>query len=160
MQLLTAKLYDPGTADSKSTAVLQVMTAMDTTNLRLSFNVPPHGNVFVRLRGVVHGSTSMPTILLGVMNGGTVVGRVAPHVLFIGSATAQLPVEAKFVVSGLSPGPVTWDAAYGVEVTVASTAIKYGGLDDVTSNNAFGGFSFEVWDPAPITESSRPTGRP
>ena len=56
---------------------------------------------------------------------------------------------ADFVIPGLTPGPAVWDAAYAVEVVVASTGLKYGGPNNATANDAFGGFSFEIYDPKP-----------
>jgi hypothetical protein len=149
MACLDAKLYDPAVAVTKSTAALLAMTALDTTNLRASFIVPPSGRVLVRIQCTVHGATTMPSILLGVLEGAAVVARVSP----IGGlkntavATAQVTQEASFVVSGLTPGQQkTWDAAYGVEVVVASTGIKYGGPNNTTTNDAFGALLFEVWE--------------
>jgi len=144
--LLGAKMYDPTTAVSKVTTAALAMTALDTTNLRITFTAPASGKVMVKLRGVLHGATTYPQILLGVMSGAAIVGRSAP----IGAlkttavATAQLAVEAQFIVTGLS-GSQTWDAAYGVETLVASTGLKYGGPNNATTNDAFGGFLFEVW---------------
>jgi hypothetical protein len=57
--------------------------------------------------------------------------------------------EAVFLVNGLTPGQeYVADAAYGVETGVAATGIKYGGPNDTTANNAFGGVIFEIWNPA------------
>lgn len=149
MGLLAAANYDPGTAATASTAALLAMTAIDTTNLRLSFTVPANGAVLVRLRGTVHGATTFPQIMLGILEGATVKARVVPLGALKNTAvaTAQLTQEALFVVPGLTPGAtLTWDAAYGVEVAIASTGIKYGGPDNTTTNDAFGGFVFEIWD--------------
>ena len=149
MSLLGARLYDPPVAVTKSTAAALAMTALDTTNLRISFTVPANGSVMVRLCGTVHGALTFPQILLGVMEGATVKGRVAPHADIGGTALATTMVncEALFVVTGLTPGAsLTWDAAYGVETLVASTGLKYGGGNDATANNAFGGFAYEIWD--------------
>lgn len=153
MNLLAAALYDPAVAVNKVTTAALAMTALDTTNLRLVFTVPPSGRVRVRLVGVIHGATTFPSILLGVMNGAAVVGRVAP-VQSLGNtavATALVTVEADFVVTGLTPGTsTTWDAAYGVETLVASTGLKYGGPNNTTANDAFGAFLFEIWDVSPV----------
>lgn len=152
MNLLAAKLYDPSTAVSKATTAALAMTALDTTNLRLAITVPAHGMVRFRLMAVVHGATTFPSILLGVMNGSTVLGRVAP-VQSLGNtavATALVNVEADFIVTGLTPGAMNVDAAYGVETVVASTGLKYGGPNNTTANDAFGGFCFEAWDPQPM----------
>lgn len=157
MNLLAAKLYDPAVAVTKATSSLLAMSALDTTNLRLTFTVPAHGMVAVRLAGVVHGATTFPSVLLGVMNGSTVVGRVA-SIQRLGNtavATAMVSVVAEFVVTGLTPGSVSWDAAYGVETAIASTGIKYGGPNNTTANDAFGGFGFEVYDPQPLATASQ-----
>jgi hypothetical protein len=149
MACLGAKAYDPTTAVTKNTTAAIAMTALDTTNLRIVFNVPASGRVMVRLQGVIHGATTMPTILLGVMEGSAVIKRVSP----IGGlkntavATAHVTQEASFVIEGLTPSQQkTWDAAYGVETLVAATGLKYGGPDNTTANDAFGAFIFEIWE--------------
>jgi hypothetical protein len=145
---LAAVHYDPAVAVNKATTSLLALTALDTTNLRLTFTVPASGRVLVRLKGQVHGATTMPSILLGVLEGAAVIGRAAPIGGLVNTAvaTARVAQEVTFVVSGLTPGASkTWDAAYAVDVVVAATGLKYGGPDDTTTNNAFGGFAFEVW---------------
>jgi hypothetical protein len=148
MPLLAGTLYDPAAAVSKATTSTLAMTALDTTNLRLTFTAPASGRVLVRLQGTLHGATTFPQIQLGVLEGATVKGRVTPAGLMNGnlSATSFLTVEGLFVVTGLTAGAsLTWDAAYGVETVVASTGLKYGGPNNTTANDAFGGFAFEVW---------------
>lgn len=147
MALLAGVHYDPAAAVTKATTAGQAMTAMDTTNLRLTFTVPASGKVLVRLCGTIHGATTFPQILLGVLEGATVKGRCSP---MLGggnlAATTLMKAESVFLVTGLTPSAsLTWDAAWGVETGVAATGIKYGGANDTTVNNAFGGFSFEVW---------------
>jgi hypothetical protein len=148
-KLIASTLYDPAVAVVQSTAAALAMTALDTTNLRHTFTVPASGRVLVRLRGVVHGATTFPQILLGVMNGSTVVGR--DHATggnkTTAVATTQMAQESMFVVDGLTPAAsLTWDAAYAVETVVSSTGLKYGGPNDATTNNAFGGFLYEIWE--------------
>lgn len=156
MNLLGAALYDPtgGAAVTKATTSLLAMTALDTTNLRIAFTVPAHGIVHVKLAGVHHGSTTTAQVLLGVLEGSTLRGRMAasPNLLQTAIATTQIKLEAEYTITGLTPGAaVNWDAAYGVEiVSSAGGAIKYGGPNDTTTNNAMGGFRFEVWDPRPM----------
>lgn len=148
MGLLAGTFYDPAAAVTKATSALLAMTAMDTTNLRLSFTVPNNGRVMVRIAGVLHGAATFPQILLGVLEGTTVRGRSAP-ILGGGNlaATTLMLAESVFLVTGLTPGAsLTWDAAYGVETIVASTGIKYGGPNNTTTNDAFGGFAFEIWE--------------
>ena len=150
MNLLAAILYDPAVAGSASTASLLAMTAIDTTNLRHTFTVPAHGKVFVRMAGTVHGGAGASMLLFGILDGSTVKARVPLQKdTFTIGGVAWMRFGAEFTISGLTPGEVTWDAAYGVENAVASSAIKYGGPDDTTGANAFGGFLFEVWDPQP-----------
>lgn len=148
MRLLAGTFYDPAIAVSKSTASAIAMTALDTTNLRLTFNAPQNGIVRINLAGVLHGATTMPQILLGVMAGAIVRGRQAPNIGASNiAATSLVQVNADFLVTGLVAGAqITWDAAYGVETAVASTGLKYGGPDNATANNAFGGFTFMIWD--------------
>lgn len=153
MNLLAGKLYDPATSVNKVTTALLALTALDTTNLRLAFVVPPSGMVYVRMEGSLHGATTFPQIMLGVLEGSTVKGRVRPKSILGGTAlaTTLVDVEALFVVTGLTPGAsLTWDAAYGVETIVAATGLKYGGPNNTTANDAFGGFAFEIWDPCPL----------
>lgn len=151
MKLLAGVAYDPATSVSKSTAALLALTALDTTNLRLSgWAVPAGGKVLVRMEGTLHGATTFPQIMLGVLEGSTVRGRRAP---MMGggnlAATTLLCVEAMFIVSGLTPGATpAWDAAYGVETVVASTGLKYGGPNNTTANDNFGAFCFEIYDPS------------
>lgn len=147
--LLGAKLYDPASAVSKSCASRIAMTALDTSNLRITFTAPPSGNVLVRLRTNLSGATTMPTILLGVLDGATVKGRQSPLGGLLGTAlaTTNVPHDATFVVTGLTAGTsYTWDAAYGVEILLASTNIHYGGPDNGTANDAWGAFQYEIWD--------------
>lgn len=155
MGLLAAKLYDPTTAVSKSTAALLAMTALDTTNLRVTFTVPASGNVLVRIQGTVTGGSATPwwpSILLGVMEGATIRGRTAPGGLPQGVTAAvgtYLTVESQFVVPGMTAGAsLTWDAAYGVETLATGSGLKYGGPNNsTTASDGFGAFVFEVWDP-------------
>lgn len=126
------------------------MTALDTTNLRLTFTAPSNGSVLVRMRCVLFGATTVPQILLGVLDGSTVKARQAPIFasgIQASSATAHYGCTATMVITGLTAGTsYTWDAAYGVEVVVAGTNIKYGGPNDNTTSNAWGAFVYEIWD--------------
>ncbi len=152
MNLLGAILYDPSTAVNKVTTAAIAMTAIDTTNLRLAITVPAHGKVLFRLGACLHGATTFPSIMLGVMNGAGIVGRVAPLQVLGNTAvaTALVAVVADFIATGLTPGALNADAAYGVETLVASTGLKYGGPNNTTANDAWGAFFFEAWDPIPL----------
>lgn len=149
MACLGAVAYDPGTAVAKATTANLAMTAFDTTNARITFNAPQSGRVLVRIRCTLSGSTTFPQVLLGVLDGSTVMGRVAPMGALPGTAasTTNMTIEGLFTVGGLTPSSsYTYDAAYGVETAVASTNIRYGGPNDTTSNNAWGALVFEIWD--------------
>lgn len=147
--MLAGVAYDPSTAVNKATTALLAMTALDTVNLRLSFNAPSTGRVLVRLSGTLHGASTYPQVLLGVLSGSTVMARMSPAGMLNGTAGTgnYLTIEALIPVTGLTPGAAqTWDAAYGVEALVASTGLKYGGPNNsTTANDAFGAFIFEVW---------------
>jgi hypothetical protein len=156
VNLLAAKLYDPAVAVSKATSALLAMTAFDTVNLRLAIIVPAHGMVRFVLMVTLTGATTFPVVFLGVMNGATVLGRVTPTD-FAGTASAAtqaVPCRAEFVVTGLAPGAMNVDAAYGVEVLLAATNFKYGGPNNAVTNDAWGAFQFEAWDPQPQTANS------
>lgn len=146
---LVAINYDPAVAVTKSTAALLAMTAIDTTNLRATFVAPASGKVLIRLHVTVTGATTMPTILLGVLDGSTVRLRASPTggLKNTALATALVDQEIIGVIAGLTPTTTyNFDAAYGVETLVASTGIKYGGPNNATANDAFGAIQFEVWE--------------
>lgn len=147
MACLGAVAYDPSTAVTKGTAA-SAMAAFDTTNARITFTVPASGKVLVRIQCVVHGATTFSSILLGVLEGSTVKGRVCPNggLKNTALATAMVTQEASFVVTGLTPSAqLTWDAAWGIETFVASSLIKYGGPNNSTANDAFGALVYEIW---------------
>ncbi len=154
MKLLAGTCYDPtgGAVVSAATSSLLAMTALDTTNLRLTFTVPSNGSVMIRMRTTIFGATTVPQILLGVLdhsNSDVVKARVAPLVPgnSQSSATGLTPYSALMIVTGLTAGTsLVYDAAYGVEVVVAATAIQYGGPDNTTVADAAGGFAYEIWD--------------
>lgn len=151
MNLLNAILYDPATVATHNTTALLAMTAFDTTNLRLNVVVPSHGFVRFRIAFQITGATTFPQVHAGVMNGSTVVARVTPVCVVNGTAvaTTRMACVADFVVGGLTPGSTNFDAAYGVDLVIASTSIKYGGPDNTTATDAYGAFVFEAYDPQP-----------
>lgn len=151
MKLLAGTNYDPAGAVTKAASSLLAMTAIDTTNLRLTFTVPSNGSVLVRMRGVMGGAASTAMVLFGVLdhtNSDVVKVRIAPLCGKGASSTNQATaLHASFVITGLTPGAsLTYDAAYSVEVAVGSCVLRYGGANDTTVSNSGGGFAFEVWD--------------
>lgn len=148
MTLLGAKIYDPAVAVAKTLASpAMVMTAIDTTNLRITFTAPASGNVLVVMQCAVSGATIWAQPLLGILQSSTVIARVAP-VQVPGNAggfgTARMLCDATFEVTGLS-GSVTWDAAYGSEVVVTTSAIHYGGPNDAAGADAWGAFRYAIY---------------
>ncbi len=149
MKLLAGKNYDfLTTRVVKATSSLLAMTAFDTSNLRLTFTAPSNGVVLVRMQTTLGGAATGAQVLLGVLDGATVKARQTPitfHIPSSGSGTSA--ASANFLVGGLTGGQsYTWDAAYGVEFAVAGTQFAYGGLDDTTGGNQFGGFRYEIYD--------------
>lgn len=147
MACLGTVVYDPAVAVTKSTAAALAMTAIDTVNARITFNAPASLKVLVRIRCQIHGAATFPSVLLGVLEGATVVARGAPIGGLVNTAVATAIVPLEFTaVLAVTAGSHTFDAAYGVETLVASTGIKYGGPNNTTANDAFGAFIFEVWE--------------
>lgn len=147
-QLLASTLYDPATAVVVPSNTLNAMTAFDTANLRLTFTAPTSGNVFVRLRvAAICGSISnQPVVLMGILDGSTVRVRTAPVGVMKAPGT-NLPVsyEARGVVTGLNGNTIyTWDAAYSLKQTLTAS-LNYGGPNDSSGNDAWGGFLYEIW---------------
>jgi hypothetical protein len=153
MNLLGAVNYDPSSSVTKSMASLLAMTAFDTTNLRVTATVPASGKVFCRMRVGFAASAATFRTLFGVMNGASVLARQIP------ALTQPLTggsLYAEFVIVGLTPGAsVNFDAAYSVEVVLAASTLNYGGPDNTTTNDAWGGFCFEIWDPQPQTTTGQ-----
>lgn len=148
--ILGAINYDPGTAVAKAVTGNVAMTALDTTNLRISFTVPASGQVAVRLRSMCSGGTGTPVVNLGILESATVKFRQVAwlHNNQFGSqaSTTFFVIEAMGVVSGLTPSAsLTWDAAYGTEAGNTSMNLRYGGPNDTTADNAYGGFTYEIW---------------
>lgn len=156
MNLLGAILYDPAVAVTKVATSSIGITAIDTTNLRLTVTVPSHGYLRVLMScgmagQLLGGFWNYPTVMLGVLEGSTVRARMYPATLPspANGTTTSTGVMADFVIPGLTPGPITLDAAYGVEGS-ASGGISYGGPNNGTSNDAWGAFSFAIYDPISV----------
>ena len=145
--LLAGTFYDPTTSATKATTSLLAMTASDTTNLRLTFTAPASGNVFWRIRAQIHGSTTYGATLLGILESTTVVARDAPMMILpeTSLATTCIPIESSGVVTGVSSGSHTWDAAYAVQVVAGAGGIKWGGPNNTTTDDCYGGVAFELW---------------
>jgi hypothetical protein len=151
--LLAAAHYDPSTAASVSAAVSTVMAALDTTNLRLAFTAPSSGNVYVRLRGVVSATSSNgECVLWGILDGATIRFRMRGVGGITSNGGSQLVTDRRVyesvgLVSGLTPGTsYTWDAAFFADQAAVSAVVEYGGPNNTTQDDAWGGFSFDIWN--------------
>lgn len=142
--------YDPATAVSKTAASLIAMTAFDTTNLRATFTVPASGAVTARLKVCAWNSGgNPPTFLLGILEGTTIIVRVSPSGGNVGviATTLYTTQEMTATIRGLNPGDIKfWDAAYSTENVPGSDAIRYGGPDNAVASDAYGAFTYEVWE--------------
>jgi hypothetical protein len=149
VKLLAGTFYDPvGAAVTKATSSLLAMTAFDTTNLRLTFTAPSNGVVLVRSNFQSGGAAASAMFLIGVLDGATVKARQAPiSGNQLAAGTVNLGQSCSMLIGGLTPGQsYTWDLAYSVEVVVASSVIRYGGLNNTTANDNWGGIGYEIWD--------------
>jgi hypothetical protein len=148
MSLLGAAYYDPAVAVTKATSALLAMTAFDTANLRLTVTVPAHGRLMWRIRCAYGGGTAQAGILLGVLQGATVKARLTPAGPYKSTLVAadNVTLEAVGIMTGLTPGSTAFDAAYGVELVVAGSSIRYGGPNNTTTSDAYGAIGFELWD--------------
>jgi hypothetical protein len=118
-----------------------------TSEMRVQFTVPANGAVLVRIKVPYKGNAASPMIHLGVLQGSTVMGRMAAYAGRAGGSTALRPYEVEFIVPGLTAGAfLTWDAAYGVDLVQTTANLGWGGPNDTTASNAYGAALFEVWE--------------
>jgi hypothetical protein len=147
MGLLARRLYNPAAVVSKATDTVLDMVELDTANLRNNFVMPANGLVMVKLKGVVTGATTFPGIKLGIRDTGVNLLRMTPMGASMqAQATTLMAQECSAVISGIAGTTYNWDATYGVENVVASTNLKYGGPNDASGADAYGGFLFEIWE--------------
>lgn len=147
-RLLGGVVYDPATVATASLASLLAMTALDTTNLRVTFTAPPSGKVEVKMAVALKGgAVGDGLFFLGVLDGATVKLRVTT--LPLPAMTTRLPfgMQARGLVLGLTPGTsYTWDMAYGVERVNSAGLLGWGGPNNTTTEDAYGAAIFEVWE--------------
>lgn len=146
--LLAALAYDPATAATAAANATKVMTAFDTTNARLTFTAPASGNVMVRVGVDVYGSFNPPSVMLGVLDGSTVIAKIGAMTAWSVNGQTHNPLEVTFVVTGLTGGnSYTWDAAYGIDRGQSSANLKWGGTTGTPASGeqVYGPLRFEVW---------------
>ena len=140
--LLARKQYAPSSATTYTlVSIATGVTALDATNLSVTFVAPPSGDVLVRLTALAQGdnvvgdkvlfavvsSTSSPGTLVGV------VGLVYTSVVTAAATDDEGLVTMEQVITGLSPGTsYTWYFA-GAYVTAAGKVIVQGGASNTTT---------------------------
>lgn len=128
--------YEPGSATTKSTTST-TLVAIDTTNLRATFVVPPSGSVLVRLGARAYTSTDGANHFWGLLEGAVQRGKVQ----FVTDGIRSKRLNATIPVSGLTPGAtISLDWAWAI----ASPHTAYIAVD--ASGYTSGGAYMEVWD--------------
>ncbi len=104
--------YGPVALGTYSVTNTGGLTALDTTNLTASFEVPSSGAVVVRFSASMNGSGSN-IIGFGILNhsGGAQIGSTIDNVSGSGGVLRQ---TAEWLLTGLSPGLLGIDIAAGV----------------------------------------------
>jgi hypothetical protein len=108
----------------------------------------------IKIGVTLGGASVQPNVLLGVLSGATVVGRVRAYQTELRSTQVSQDTQrlsADFIVSGLTPGSITLDAAYGIESTNGGAgSLRWGGPNNTTDADAYGAFEFVISDPRPL----------
>lgn len=136
-ELLARVQYAPGSSTSYTTSgTANTVTALDTTNLTLTFTAPSSGSVLVRLTGF--SSAGIATYWCVVTHLTTTV---------VGSLAAVVGAGARSVallITGLTPGAsVSYD--WGAASTSASTTGVLVAMGTVTPGTSAGPAVMEVW---------------
>jgi hypothetical protein len=95
--------YAQGTDTTLHAASTNTMTAMDATNVKVTFTAPASGNVLVEC-SVLHDLNTAGNTFWGLLDGG---GSTVAQVFAINQGTGGAFADyrtAKFVVTGLTPG--------------------------------------------------------
>lgn len=148
MSLLGAVYYNPTTRVGVQPLAVTGLTAIDTSNLRISFTAPATGRVMVRMQAaIVRADTGYaPNQFVGVLRGSTNLGVTLPFVSgdqFLSGSTLLRTWTAAMPVTGLTAGSAqTWDAAIQCTVANGSGGIFYGGGNTASQ---VGGFAFEIY---------------
>ena len=114
-------------------------TALDATNLAVTFTAPDSGNVLVTLSGfVIEGGTGA-NIWFGLLSAGAIIGPTA-QVLNSGMASQGLSVTSSHLVTGLTPSvfyTFEW-AACADQSGCTMGAVNNGGSTSANPSNTTG----------------------
>jgi hypothetical protein len=113
-------------------------TALDTTNLRLTFDAPASGKVRVRVWGTAEGSYGR----CGILDGATLVGQ-GRHLQFYNNPPCAVFLE--WFITGLSAGSHTFDVA-GRSAFGGAYHIGFLAGESESLQVFPGPLDFEVWD--------------
>lgn len=133
---LTASLAELTHTNTNYTINSTTMTAIDSTNLTLSFVVPYSGNVRLKFDGVMGMGTAADYVSVGWLNHGlsTLLAGSSLCVFQPDIAAGKYPTSYEWLVTGLTAGAtVAVDIAWG---TNAGTATLYS--TSITSTTAAG----------------------
>ena len=132
--LLARTSYNPSTATSYSPS--STLTALDTTNLAVTFTVPSSGAVLVMAEAVFFSGTTGGAYYLGATNSAGQVGT-AQGVADEGPAYKRR--IASTLIGGLTAGDsLTWYLAAGVP---SGTTVVVGG-----GTSGYGSASIAIWE--------------
>ena len=137
--LLAHTSYDPST-QAVYTPSSTALTAIDTTNLAVTFTAPSSGAVLVVLEAVVTGE--LQTMYLGVTDS---AGQVGHHgaVSYYSSSTTSLQMRQTFstLVAGLTPGD-SYTYYFAAETNAGNIYAGGGTIADAGKGPA----SISVWE--------------
>lgn len=151
-KLLAGISYDPATR-VQTAILLQAITAIDTTNLRVTFTAPASGVVSFVFGCALRVNSSIANgLMLGILDGSTIRWRAAAPVQSPtpgASTIRKTGVDVEGLIAGLTPGNTyTFDLAWGVEIDSSVPNIDFGGPNDTTTDNAGGAIEFEIYEEA------------
>jgi hypothetical protein len=150
-RFLGGTVYDPSTAGALTLTADTAMADCDATNLALTITAPASQNIWWRARVVYTGASStVGSCLLGIREGSSLVGgtRQGPRRSIAESmlASSATVLEASGFITGISAGSHTYKLAAGTQLAAsAGGALKWGGPNNTTANDAWGGALFEIW---------------
>lgn len=127
--LLAVVAYGPASLTTYSVTNTAGLTALDTTNLTVSFLVPASGNAIVRFSASMKVPTAGGDLGLGLLNhsGGAQVGSTLSNVMSLVSSTAPvIRLTGEWYLTGLSAGTLGLDIAAGVSTAITANVFAMG----------------------------------
>lgn len=136
--LLGRVQYAPA-SPSTYTCHATTLGALDTTNLRLTFTIPASGTVVVKMWGfVINASTTGLHTYAGILASSTPIGYLMGVDGGVAASSHSFAVEQ--LITGLTPGSATWDAASATQGSATFEA-----CGSTSAGASAGPFKMEVW---------------